>query len=321
MKPSPEILIIRPGALGDTLMLLPALYHLKKKYRLFVAARRPGLTLLGPWADACLDFEGRGWHLLFEDSPERGEFPSGLQPERVVAFLRDREGLVERNLHILFPKAEIGVFYGYPEKGEKVHAAFHLARCCAETGLAIEPETCLAEARESPLLRGFNAKGRTRARGGLVIHPGSGGKDKNLSLEFWLRVVEVLPKMLGPRALPGTTFVLGPAEEGLAEGLTRSARDGNLEVVLSPDMGDLCRVLGSASLYAGHDSGVTHLSAMLGTPTIALFRASDPQVWGPLGPRVRILDGTGDEGVVGEELIRVAHELMEGGEGKVVLTE
>ena len=47
--------------------------------------------------------------------------------------------------------------------------------------------------------------------------------------------------------------------------------------------------LAGARLYLGNDSGVTHLAAAMGIPTVALFGPSDDRQWRPLGPAVRIL--------------------------------
>ncbi|HET9132402.1 MAG TPA: glycosyltransferase family 9 protein, partial [Terriglobia bacterium] len=44
-----------------------------------------------------------------------------------------------------------------------------------------------------------------------------------------------------------------------------------------------CRV------FIGNDSGITHLAAYLGCPTIALFGPTDPRIWAPIGRRVTIL--------------------------------
>ena len=51
-------------------------------------------------------------------------------------------------------------------------------------------------------------------------------------------------------------------------------------------------VLARAALYVGNDSGMTHLAALLGVPTVALFGATDPRVWSPRGRRVEIVAGT-----------------------------
>jgi heptosyltransferase-3 len=47
--------------------------------------------------------------------------------------------------------------------------------------------------------------------------------------------------------------------------------------------------LRKACLYLGHDSGITHLAAMLGIPTVALFTESNAVQWHPLGPAVQVV--------------------------------
>ena len=48
-------------------------------------------------------------------------------------------------------------------------------------------------------------------------------------------------------------------------------------------------VLARAGLFIGHDSGVSHLAAAWHAPTLALFGPTDPALWAPVGPRVRVL--------------------------------
>src|SRR5207302_7263558 len=49
---------------------------------------------------------------------------------------------------------------------------------------------------------------------------------------------------------------------------------------------DLACWLARARVYIGNDSGISHLAAAVGTPTIVLFGPTDPAVWAPLGSRV-----------------------------------
>jgi ADP-heptose:LPS heptosyltransferase len=51
----------------------------------------------------------------------------------------------------------------------------------------------------------------------------------------------------------------------------------------------LAAVLARAGLYVGNDSGVSHLAAAAGCPTVALFGPTDPALWSPVGPRVRAI--------------------------------
>jgi ADP-heptose:LPS heptosyltransferase len=53
----------------------------------------------------------------------------------------------------------------------------------------------------------------------------------------------------------------------------------------------LAAVLKASIAYLGNDSGITHLAASLGFPTVALFGPTNPTVWGPRGPGVRIIYG------------------------------
>ncbi len=64
------------------------------------------------------------------------------------------------------------------------------------------------------------------------------------------------------------------------------------------DLYDLASWLATARCYIGNDSGISHLAAAVGTPTLAIFLASDPQLWAPRGPNVHVLEGPSIESAV-----------------------
>jgi heptosyltransferase-3 len=47
--------------------------------------------------------------------------------------------------------------------------------------------------------------------------------------------------------------------------------------------------LARGRLYIGNDSGITHLAAAAGTPVLAIFGPTDPEIWAPRGPHVRVV--------------------------------
>jgi len=53
----------------------------------------------------------------------------------------------------------------------------------------------------------------------------------------------------------------------------------------------LAAILAQAQGYLGHDSGVTHLAALLGVPTVAMFGPTDDQRWVPRGVHVTVVRG------------------------------
>lgn len=119
--------------------------------------------------------------------------------------------------------------------------------------------------------------------GELLLHPGSGDPRKNLPAPAWAKV---LGELHGRSGLP-VTLVLGPAEQerGGWEALGRAAG----RVRSCAGLGELVAALSRARLLLGNDSGVSHLGAALGIPVVAVFGPSDPALWRPLGPRVRVV--------------------------------
>ena len=87
---------------------------------------------------------------------------------------------------------------------------------------------------------------------------------------------------------------------------------------LTARLGESCRVLskGDRTLtevsqrlrycraYIGNDSGITHLAAYLGVPTIALFGPTNPRTWGPIGRRARIIWKTKLEDISVDEVLQ-----------------
>ncbi len=100
-------------------------------------------------------------------------------------------------------------------------------------------------------------------------------------------------------------ILLGPAEEKL---LPLFSGEKEVEVLFCPDSERLSLLLQESLLYVGQDSGVTHLAAMLGAPTIALFKNSSVSQWKPLGPRVKVIEASANGSELMDEVIRAARE-------------
>jgi ADP-heptose:LPS heptosyltransferase len=70
--------------------------------------------------------------------------------------------------------------------------------------------------------------------------------------------------------------------------------------------------LSRCGLYVGNDSGVTHLAAAVGCPTVALFGESDRRVWAPRGPRVKVIGSSnvGMKAIQVEDVFQVCVDLL-----------
>ncbi|QJA05783.1 glycosyltransferase family 9 protein [Thermosulfurimonas marina] len=131
----------------------------------------------------------------------------------------------------------------------------------------------LEEVRGALLLRPSDFRPRPAY---LLVHPGSGGRSKCYPPQD-LR--QALAELSG---LP-VKVILGPAEEDLAPLFQE------FNPVLSRSMEEALSALSRARAFVGNDSGLTHLAAALGVPTLALFGPTDPALWAPFGGRVRVL--------------------------------
>ncbi|NLD36204.1 MAG: glycosyltransferase family 9 protein [Desulfatiglans sp.] len=277
-----KILIIRAGALGDTLMLMPSIKAMRDEHEVIIAGRSPGIEYLDPWVEKCIDLERGEWHKLYST---HARFDTLLTtPDQVTGFLNDTDNIIRDNLSHLFPGAKIDIFPPFPEPDSETHVAIYMAKAIKSTGIRIDPHAAFYEAYKKPVIRAKTGKGKR-----IVLHPGSGSIKKNYPPELWLDLLRCIREkiMTTPYEI---NVLIGPAEEGIIK-----AFDNNADIYISQDREHLLSILDNTCLYIGHDSGVTHLAAMMGINTIALFRKSRVKNWGPVGPNVKIIeekDGT-----------------------------
>jgi ADP-heptose:LPS heptosyltransferase len=81
----------------------------------------------------------------------------------------------------------------------------------------------------------------------------------------------------------------GPAERDIAAAISAAA-PGTLDLTGRTSFFEIAAIARRAEWAVGNDTGPTHLIAMAGCPTLALFGAdSDPALCAPRGPAVRVL--------------------------------
>ena len=281
-----NVLIIRPGALGDTLMLLPALIDLSDRVPITFVGREPGLDFIRPWVHCAMDMETSGWHRLFTNGQD-GEGLPVSKAEIAAAFFSDQDGVIRSNLRSFLPDATVYLFRSLPPEGENVHVAEYLAQCLKSAGLPVDPVRSIEAIQSGILCKKYGLSGR---RNRIVLHPGSGSLEKNHPPEFWSNLIKRLCSETDLGCLK-PVFLLGPAEESVQSYFKDSLQPEDVTIIFCPGKERLIKTLNEAAICLGHDSGITHLSAMLGAPTVALFKKNNAVQWGPLGPNVTVIQG------------------------------
>jgi heptosyltransferase III len=127
----------------------------------------------------------------------------------------------------------------------------------------------------------------------IVLHPGSGGLRKVWPLKNWWALLRFLCKhQCGPVYLS-----LGPADERLRNFAGEAERLGAV-MLDGLSLSRLAAFLSECRLFIGSDSGVSHLAALVGIPTVVMFGPTDPGIWAPRGPNVRVLQESWEESEV-----------------------
>jgi ADP-heptose:LPS heptosyltransferase len=82
----------------------------------------------------------------------------------------------------------------------------------------------------------------------------------------------------------------GEAEGDRLQRLANGMPSDRLEIAQHIPLPELASRLAKCAGYVGHDTGMTHLAAALGLPTLVLWGPSNETVWRPLGEKVRVLN-------------------------------
>jgi len=295
--------VVRAGALGDILLLRRAVAALgRASHRVhLLAPSTPGRVLVGPGpaeAPRFTPLDGPRVAAWLGGGSAGSGLAEDLRADAVLALTRSPDLLAR--LRALGPR----LLERDPSPPPGTEASGWYAAPVRALGgdPAPDPPTLVFSASEREAARTIADR---LPVGFLAVHPGSGSAVKNWPVDRFADLVRA-------RAAERRWLLVGgPADELSVGGLC--AVPGALVARALP-----VRVLGAllahAGLYVGNDSGVTHLAAAAGAPTLALFGPTDAKTWGPVGPCVETVsspDGT-MEGLDRARVWEAAARLVEG---------
>lgn len=299
----PKILVVRGGAIGDFLLTLPAVALLREAFpqaRLEILGYEHIVSLAasGGYADRVRSIEYAAMAGFFNPKatldPELSEYFGSFQ--QVVSYLYDPDGFFSGNLRRCGVKNLITASPKIDPEGE--HASRQLARPLESLALYLDgaggPLLRPGEA-ETVFARDFFARagaGDVEARPLVAIHPGSGGERKNWPADRWGELgLGLLARPERPRLL----LVGGEADARTVAGLRTAWGESWDDVLVAQDLPlpALGALLARCGRFLGHDSGISHLAAAVGTPCTLLFGPTDPDLWAPPYPAVEIIRAPG----------------------------
>ncbi len=268
-----DTLVVRPGALGDSVLAMPLLQTVKSLYP------DSGITFWG--SAVCKDlmpnyvtFErfdspNRVW-LFQESNDQRVEDLENYERAYLVINSPDR---LTRNLKRAGIKI-VSHVSSIPAPGRHIVEHIH-------AGLGLPPPV------RSAALKHLASSGWKPL---VWLHPGSGGKDKCAPLELFIPLVENVLKRTGwnlaVTAGEEDAFLFDHPEW---ESFVNQPR---VRLIKGRPLLEVCRELCGSGIFIGNDSGMAHVAAGLGVPSAIFFVKTDPAQWLPWAPadQVKAID-------------------------------
>lgn len=289
-------LIVRQGAIGDTILLSPLIQILRREFSqawIEVMGVRERVELLTGegMADCAVSSERPGMERLFLDDESL--------PEEIAEYLFSFDGILyfagathdrlHRRLQVN-PKAIVRVYPALPDSTQKVHCVDHyvgiLEGICKTSPVPIPRlslrEDEIYEANELLLSWRIDRKRDFI----LVLHPGAGSPSKQAPTEYFVQIAEEYRSKHSLVCLVSR----GPADTAAVSQFC-SAFSGRLHILPDLPLRQIASILSLSNKFVGNDSGITHVAAAVACPTTALFCGSEPAIWRPVGEHtsVRVL--------------------------------
>lgn len=296
-RPSQDILVLHAGALGDfvlTLHLVDAMRTAWAAPSIMLAARSP----LARWAqkhglvsEAC-SLDGLGFHRLYD---RNDEWPKELlcflrRFDRVVSFLGGPDERVSVRLSTL---CGAGVLAIDPKPSEAtLRGGLHITQQWAHhlTGygwpVAVAGHATIRIAPSQRLTYTRQLAERLGESSDRIVlcHPGSGGVDKCCPLDL-------LEHVIGELIHKGWSagWMIGPDEIERFGDAYRQRLEASAPVILEESIEAAADLVCGARVYIGNDAGMTHVAALVGLQTFAIFGPTDPRTWQPLGDTCQVV--------------------------------
>jgi len=299
--------ILQPGAIGDCILTLPLAQFMKRSLRL------GGVDILGhteylgilpgrTCVDGVRSIDSADLHRLFTEA-KTFDLADGdplinffAEYAWIVTFLGEPDSNFEQNLIYTANcshSAEVITLSMKPPESFGQHVTdFYSQQFIAQSGLSLEygsahPVKILIKTTKADNVRGkemLNEIDVDLSKKLVVIHPGSGGRNKCWHLDNFLAVAMAL-RSKGMEVV----FLLGPAEMDRFNNASIRDIKSTARCLMDLSLTQVLGILSCADGFVGNDSGITHLASAMGVRTLAVFGPTDPAIYKPIGPVVTIL--------------------------------
>jgi heptosyltransferase-2 len=288
-----NILIIKPGAIGDLLQLTPVVRALASAYpdaRISLLVGTEATATLfrhHPLVSETIVFDRRGEHrsllplLRLWQRIRRGKY------SLVVHFQRS-------NLKTwLLASAALPcrVLVYHKTRGRPVHVVDDYMETLAPLGISGQDRGLELYVGEIDKEYAGAVFSRCGFDGGIVIamNPGASHPVNRWGASRFAELADVLTERLSAKII----LIGGTEDLALAEEIAAATASGPLVLCGKASLLQTAAILNRCDLLVSGDTGPLHLATAVGTRVLALFGAADPDRTGPVGPGHRVIRAKG----------------------------
>ena len=297
MSSKGKILVIRGGAIGDFILTLPVFAALRSQFpeahlEVLGYPHIAQLALVSGLVDRVQPIEARALAGFFARNGELSEDLRDYFSEFniILSYLYDPDEIFKTNI----ARCALGQFLCGPHRPDETQPAH-------ATEVYLKPLERLAIFAADPVprinLAGTGSPASKIFRAGkesgdagervptIALHPGSGSERKNWPEAKWSEFLRWLVESTSLQLL----LIGGEAEGRRLEQLAQVLPGARCVVARSRPLDELAVRLRACAAFVGHDSGITHLAAAVGLPTLVLWPHTPMEIWRPQGNHVKIL--------------------------------
>ncbi len=290
VRPTPgvplRILVIRPGGMGDLILLLPALGALQRRHP------DAAITVVCEARNADV-FALTDLHVtpvLYDRAPLRayralryGHFDMAIDTEQfhhfsaILALLTGAPVRIGFNIN---PRRNplYTHLVPYAVDGHEARQFLRLFAPLAIQAADIPMTGALPHTSSVPPdMLPWSGPGTEGPL--IVIHPSTGSRYKDWGVAPFAGLVDELVRRHHARCV-----ILGSARDaslcrGLVDAVPAPHRDQVRSLAGTLDLTGTAAVINAANLFIGLDSGLAHIAAACGIPAVVLYGATDPAKW------------------------------------------
>jgi len=285
-----DILFIKTSSLGDVVHHMPALTEARRQrpdatFAWVVEEAFAPLVKLHPAVGEVIPVAWRRWRKSLAAPATLGEIRAGLRNIRARTYDKvvDSQGLLRSGV---MTRAARGVRHGYDSASirEPLAAMFYDVRYSVSRDLhAVERNRILTGMALGYTPQGAPEFGLDRARfkstgprTAVLLHA-TARPEKEWPEPHWIALGQSLGAQGLDVVLPWGTVIEKARSERIASALPHA------RVPERMPLDQVARLLASAEIVVGVDTGLLHLAAALGVPLVAIFAGSQPRLTGPVG--------------------------------------